>query len=316
MNETIRMSLQLFESIISLFLIAAIGFVGHKKGLFNDRNRAMISTLMIYVTFPCLCFNAMVTKVKAETFSQNIAAILSGVFLMLIGCIFGYILVKFTSLSDSARKTFVLQMSTNNYIFMPLPIVLALWPDQEGVMFLMSLGCTLSFWIIGIYPLMHGQDIKEILRRMINAPVIAMLSGLIISLTGFSYIFQKPILKGILNSVNIVGSATIALSLIYVGAALASITAKVSRRVLSYYCFCRLILFPVLYLPVIYFSGLPKEAAFIPLLVSMMPASNTSAMIAAKFGGDEEFASSAILYSTPLSLLTIPLFFPIYSLLL
>lgn len=316
MNEIFQLSLQLFESIISLFLIAAIGFIAQRKGVFGENGRKLISELMLHITFPCMCFYSMVTSVKPETFGRNIAAIVLGILLLFIGCIAGYIMVRFTKLVEPSRKTFVLQMSTNNYIFMPLPIVLALWPEQENVIFLMGLGSTLSFWIIGIYPLMHGQQIKEMARRMINPPIISMTVGLIIALSGYSFIFEKPVLKGIAYSLKLVGGATIPLSLIFIGSALASLSAKVSKRIMAYYCLCRLIIFPIIFLPIIYLSGLPKEAALVPLLISMMPASNTSAMIAHKFGGDEQFASSAILYSTPLSLITVPLFFPLYSLLL
>jgi hypothetical protein len=314
------MAQHLAESILTLFMIAGTGFLAQRKNLLGQNGRHVLSNIMLKITFPCLCFHGMTTKVSPEMFGENMAVILMGVLILTLGCISGYIFVIPTKFDGKERKTFVHMMATNNYIFLPLPIVIALMPEQQGTMFLLTLGCALSYWIVGIYPFFHGQGIKNQLKNMFNLPMIALITGLTFSLTGASTIFEKPILRGFLNATNTIGTATVPLGLIFVGAALADIESKVSKRSMLYYSLCRLILFPVIFLPfimlIVRFGYLSKEAALVPLLISMMPASNTSTMISDRFGGSASLAGSANLYSTPLALLTVPIMFPLLSSLL
>ena len=307
-----------------------MGFFATRRGIITEGSRKVLSQLMLKVTFPCLGFHAMLTGVDPSLLSQNLLSVGMGMAILTIGLLVGYIAVIPCRIQGPTRNTFVHLISTCNYIFLPLPIVMAIWPQQQGTMFLHTLGCSLVYWVVGIYPLSRSQGWRVLIKNIFNPPLVAMLAGLFIALLGgggFLGSLGEPdpaggfgapalfvlVIGGLMEGIKILGSATIPLALLFVGAALATTTTKVNKALLIYYCFIRLVIFPVIFLPIVLLSGLSGEAAFIPLLISMMPASNISTMIAHRFGGDEQLASAANLWSTPLALITVPILFPILS---
>ncbi|GEM_PF-6578957 len=326
-QEQIAMSFSLSGSILSLGLIALAGYIAQTSGLFGENGRKIMGDIMLKITFPCLGFYSMVTKVDPQAFSQNMLAIGMGMLILIFGLIIGYIAVIPLKYSLKTRNTFVHLLSTCNYIFLPLPIVISLWPKQEGTMFLHTLGCGLVYWIVGIYPLTKGQPLSTRIKNVFNRPMLSMILGLIVAfMGGGDYLKQIPdtntltfdnslyvFIKSIMQSLDIMGSATIPLALICVGATLASSTAKTNKKLLCYYSLMRLVVIPILFVPFVKLSGMSLEASYIPLLISMMPASNVSTVITHKFGGDEDLASAANLWSTPLALLTVPIIFPFLS---
>ncbi|MHC4886369.1 MAG: AEC family transporter [Planctomycetota bacterium] len=325
-GQQLAMSLSLSESILSLGLIACAGFLAQRYGLFGEKGRAIMGEIMIKITFPCLGFHSMVTKVDPALFNQNLRAVGLGALILTAGLLCGYVAVLPTRLEGKGRNTFVHLLSTCNYIFLPLPIIKSLWPEQEGTIFLHSLGCGFAFWIVSIYPLTHGERMVARIKNSLNAPMISMILGLIVALLGGGEALaaeRSPevtpgnlallVASGVMASMKILGAATVPMALLFVGAALASAESRISKRLMLYYSLWRLLLFPLLFLPVVRLCGLPGEASFVPLLISMMPASNTSTVISHRFGGDADLASAANLWSTPLALLTVPILFPILS---
>lgn len=308
------LALPLLDSILGIFLIGLIGFVLQRRGLFGERGRETLSATILYVAFPAISFHAMVTKVDPDALGRGALTALYGLLIPLAGLGAGYLFALPTRLQGPTRATFVHCLSANNFINLPLPIILVLWPEQTGTLFLMLLGAGTAFWTVSLYPLVRGQHPWDQAKNVINVPFLALLAGLAIALAGGREAMEtQPVLKTILRTSQLLGQAMAPLALLFVGATLAGARSGTRRRVMAWYSLCRLVLFPLLFLPLVALSGLPRPAQYVVLLVAMMPASNTSAMVADRFGGDERFASAANLYSTPLALATVPVLFPIFA---
>ncbi len=310
-------ALRLLDSVLLVFLIGLAGFVAERRGLFGERGRAALSAVMLHIAYPALGFYSMATGIDPAAATENVTAVLLGVLTLVVGCAFGYIAVWPTRLEGARRRTFVHLLTTNNFINLPLPIVLALWPGSVDTLFLMLLGSGTLYWVIGIFPLVRHLHPLQQLRNVVNLPFAGLLGGLVVGAMGWGEVMQEtPVLRTLLETCRVTGAAMVPVAILFIGASLAAATARSSRGLMIYYSVCRLIVFPLLFLPIICWAGLPMEASYVVLLVAMMPASNTSAMIADRFGGDAELASAANLYSTPLALLTVPLLFPVFSQLL
>ena len=69
----------------------------------------------------------------------------------------------------------------------------------------------------------------------------------------------------------------------------------------------RLIILPLIVLALLLWLPLDPLSMKVSVLLTAMPAANTTAMLAGKYGRDPVFASELIMTSTLLSLFTIPL---------
>lgn len=76
---------------------------------------------------------------------------------------------------------------------------------------------------------------------------------------------------------------------------------------LLYYCLIRLVVYPLLTLGVLRLVGVDELLTDVTVLLTAMPMANTTAILADKYHYNSMFASQAILASTFLSMITLPL---------
>lgn len=308
------MEQQLATGIITLFLIGLTGYFIQSRGHLGVDGRESIVRVVMLVCFPCMSFHSMATKIEPEAIYANLITVGMAFGMIALGCALGYLAVLPTKLVDPARKTFIHLCACNNYIFMPLPIVHFLWPQNDGVLFLVMLGAGLAYWIVGVYPLVRGHHPIQQVKHIFNLPLMATIAGLFVAMIGWKPVFEETLfLNSFFEATRLLGTPTAPLAIFLVGAGLAHKAEKASPYIMIWYSAVRLLIFPMLFIIPLVFSGLDTPVMRILLLVSMMPASNTSTMIAQRFGGDPQLASSANLYSTILAGITIPFLHPVFS---
>ena len=73
-----------------------------------------------------------------------------------------------------------------------------------------------------------------------------------------------------------------------------------------YLSFIRLIALPLVALVILKLLGLDPMLTGLSLILTGMPAGSTSALLAAQYGANEDYASRCIVTTTILSLITVP----------
>ena len=306
------MELTLATRILTLFLIGGVGYWLQHRGAMGKDGRDAIVRVVMLVFFPCMSFHSMATKIDPDAVMVNVTVAGLSFAMIVFGALLGYAAVRPTGLTGGSRSTFIHMCACNNYVFMPLPIVHFLWPAQDGIIFLVMLGAGIAYWTAGVYPLVQGHHPLHQLKNLMNLPFLSTVAGLVVAMMGWTRYFQdgNSVLNAFFQAAELLGTPTAPCAILLVGAGLANATASVSARTMVWYSAVRLVIFPVLFLPFLAFSGLSMLDIQVLLLVAMTPASNTSTLIAQRFGGDPQLASSANLYSTLLSGVTIPLLHP------
>ncbi len=169
-----------------------------------------------------------------------------------------------------------------------------------------NLGFTFLFWTFGV-TLLAGAQTRgiKVLKNLVNNATLGLVLGLVAGITSL----QLP--KFILEACRLIGSATIPLALIVVGALLAqrnSLRAFPARVILTL-VFCRLVFVPGLAVLFIHiFDGLPQILAAIIVLQAAMPSASTTPIFTKRFGGDAQLAASGVFFTTLFSIITVPLF--------
>jgi predicted permease len=158
-------------------------------------------------------------------------------------------------------------------------------------------------WSAGL-SLFTKTDAKSALKRLVTHPCnIAVAAGFVVLLIPGGL---PDVLSGAVSSV---GSCATAVSMLIIGGFLAEIDIKsVITKDSLFYSALRLIMIPLAVFGLMSLLKIDRLLSGAIILLAAMPAGSTTAILAAKYGGDAAFASKIIFVSTALSLVTIPVF--------
>jgi len=314
--------------ITAMFLVILVGWAVRRRGYLAAETTRVLSLFVVDVALPALVFTQMLRTVTLSSLREGWFAPLLVGMLIVIGYGAGLLLAPLFSGQDQ-KKTFVFLAAIPNWIFLPLPIVEAMYGDA-GVRTLLldNVGAQLMLWTFGVWLLRGGVTAREAGRNIATNPgLIATVLGIILVLLVPSsrdwetaaIISKSPLRIGagaVVQALAMVGSMTIPVSLLAIGAQLGNLELHVHRpsRALWGVVFARLILGPLLTATVgwlvlkagITIAEIPRMIGY---LIATMPVAISCSMFTERFGGDVSLGAQGIFYSTFFSLVTVPLMF-------
>ena len=309
--------------IAAMFLVIVVGWLARRRGFLAAEFTATLSRLVVDVAFPALVFTQMLRTVnadalRAEWFSPLLAA------LIVFGAYFVGLAVSPLFCGPAQRKTFVFLVTIPNWVFLPLPIAEALY-GAAGVrtVLLCNAGAQLVLWSFGVW-ILHGS-IRQALRNLLtNTGLWATALGIALALlfpavreletvTAAGASLGGMLGGALVQALAMVGSLTIPLSLLTIGAQLGELTIAVHRfpRPLWGVMLARLILAPLAMLALGYAAiragiRIPDTTRMVCYLIATMPVAISCSVMTERYGGDATLAAEGIFYSTLFSLLTVP----------
>jgi predicted permease len=312
--------------IAAMFLVIVIGWLARKRGFLAAEFTATLSRLVVDVAFPALVFTQMLRTVDAAALREGwFSPLLCGL-LIIVAYLVG-LMVSPLFTGKEQRNTFIFLVATPNWVFLPLPIAEAFY-GSAGVrtVLLCNAGAQLVLWSFGVW-ILHGK-IRQAARNLLtNAGLWATALGIGIALLFPSARELETInpatasLSGIgggalVQGLGMLGSLTIPLSLLAIGAQLGELTIAVHRfpRALWGILLSRLIFAPLVTLGVGWVAiqaglQLPEAARMVGYLIATMPVAISCSVMAERYGGDVTLSAQGIFYSTFFSLLTVPAMF-------
>jgi predicted permease len=326
MHEAIAQAQVVSGKIAAMFLVIMVGWLCRRRGLFQSDTTSALARFTTDVTLPILIFFQMVDTVDAHTLRTGWLVPVLACMVIALGNGIGWLLWRLFADRRQA-PVFILVSGVSNWIYLCLPIVEALY-GREGLrnLFLANLGVQLLFWSLGVAILHGGRLDRRALRNLaLNPGLIATLLGIIVALgwqhMGGSHLAaahdtlsraSAAALAVIADAMRMVGSLTIPLSLVVTGAQIAAATQMQHRplRALAGVTLTRLIIVPPLAIGLLFLAGrqlgLPPMPLMVLALIAMMPVSVTTAVLADRFGQDTALAAQSILWTTLLSIFTVP----------
>ena len=286
---------------LMMFLLVGIGFFIRKKGIVNTEGRMNMIDLCLYITLP---FNVLHSFMRKWDWNLFIAC---GVILLLsagynaISVFFSNILYK----NQEANRQKSLKYGTiiSNSGFLGNPMVEGIY-GSEGLLYaaLFMLPVRIVMWTIGIAVFLKGRR-EKLWKNVLTHPcIVAIYAGVIIMGCGIQFptFVEKTI-------VGISGSNT-PLSMMLVGMMLAEVKPKgLIDKTMVFYTAIRLLIIPAVVFAITAFLPIDGMLRGITVIMAGMPAPITTALLSAKYGGDEKYATGMVFLSTILSLITLPL---------
>ena len=286
---------------LMMFLLVAIGFFIRKKGIVNTEGRMNLIDLCLYITLP---FNVLHSFLRKWDWNLFIAC---GVILLLsigfnaISVFFSTILYKKQEINR--QKSLKYGTIISNSGFLGNPMVEGIY-GSEGLLYaaLFMLPVRIVMWTIGIAVFLKGRK-EKLWKNVLTHPcIVAIYAGVIIMVCAIQFpTFVEKTIVGI-------SGCNTPLSMMLVGMMLAEVKPKgLIDKTMVFYTAIRLLIIPAVVFAITAFLPIDGMLRGITVIMAGMPAPITTALLSAKYGGDEKYATGMVFLSTILSLITLPL---------
>ncbi len=299
---------QLLLLILPVFALIGIGVVLRKVRWLNEEADASLLKLVVSFLYPCLIFDNVLGNAALRDPANLVLAPLVGFLTMAVGIGVAYYAAKALGFTvGKGLRTFAFAVGIYNYGYIPIPLMTALFgPDSVGVLLVHNVGCEAAIWTVGILVL-AGVPLREGWRKLLNAPVVALLLAVVINATGLG-----PRLPGVvLEVIRLSAACAIPLGLMLIGATLVEYLGRprglVDARVTVASNLLRLGLLPVAFLLLAKFLPCPVDLKRVIVMQAAMPAGILPIVIARHYGGQPLTAVQVVVGTTLVGLVAIPL---------
>ncbi len=285
-----------------LFLLMIIGAVLTWKRIITADGQKLLTDLVMDVTLPASIIKSFQMELSRELLESCLE-----IFLVAIAIQVGTFLLSallYRGISDEKHRK-VLQYATicSNAGVLGNPIAEGIFGSMGLLYASIYLIPQRTFmWSAGLTYYTRCPSKKELARKVLTHPcIIAVAFGMVLLVTGTT-------LPGFLGStVNSIAGANTAVSMMLIGSFLVGVNVKsMFQKTFYYYSFVRLFLIPFLVFVPCRLLGLDSMVTGVSTILAAMPAASSTAILAAKYECDEVFASKCVVFTTVLSMVTIP----------
>lgn len=284
-----------------LFLLMLAGFVVRKLGILNPQARQKLTAFFIDVILPANIVVSFHIQFTAQVFRScgEILAIAFGVQLL------SWLLSRFLFLRAPHGRQMVVRYGTicSNSGFMGNPVVQGVY-GMEGLLYasIFLIPVRIFMWSAGL-SLFTVTDKKGMAKKLLTHPcIVAVFIGIALMLVNF----RIPAFA--MSTLTSLSNCTTAVAMVIIGTILAEVDIRhVVDKLMLYYSFIRLVFIPLLVFLLLWLLRVPPLLTGVGVLLSGMPAGSTTAILAEQYGCDAEYASKCVLFTTVLSMGTLPL---------
>lgn len=291
-----------FFQMLSLLIMIGAGVLAAKTNMVDDHTNSHLSSLIVNIFNPLLVFSSAANSVgTVSTDAMTIVwGIAIGMFAIFI--VAGMILSPLFDRDHLQRKIYQLMFVFSNTGFIGIPVVSSIL-GSEYIIYVTEfmLVYTVIFYTYGT-ALLEGKFSLSSLKSMFN-------SGTVFSVAALLLIFLNIHLPGfILSAVTYLGNATTPLALLAVGFTLAKSDLRKTFSDVKLYIFSivKLLVLPLFMLPLLHLVTNDHGLIAVSMIMFGMPVGNMPLMLGTQKGIDCTTCSAAIILTTVLCVLTIP----------
>ena len=287
---------------IMMFLMMATGVFLRKKNIITLEGKKVLTDLVIDLILPCNIIASFCIE-----FSPEILKRCGQVFV--ISCL---IEVVCTFLATHIYKKFpkgkrmVLQYGTicSNAGFLGNPLTEGIYGSM-GLLYasIYLIPQRIIMWSAGVSFFTESPDKKTLVKKVVTHPcIVACMIGIVVmglQLTLPDFLF---------DTINNIGKCTTAITMILIGAILSEADLKTMvTKTTAAFSLLRLIIIPLMVFAGCLMTRMPMLVTGVSVVLAAMPAGTTTAILAVKYNGDEEFATKCVVLTTLLSMVMVPI---------
>lgn len=304
--------LTIFWQVITMFLLAAVGFVMFRTGKISREGSKALGNILIYLSLPCVIINSFLVERTPETLTGLLVSTLTAAALIALS-----VVVSRQTLGRNAIDNFAGSFSNPGFFGAPLIIASI---GESGVFYIAAFIAFLNLmqWTYGVYLLENsdengmlvkgrtgGISPKALLARLVKAPfMVAILIGLVLFLTGL------PLPNLVKKCVSSIAGLNTPIAMFTIGIYMAQtdILKMFARKRLYWVAAVRMVIIPLVSLVLLsLLPGSMRDLKLAVLIAAACPVGSNVAVYAQLHNRDYPYAVETVVISTLLSILTLPL---------
>lgn len=293
---------ELYALMGMMFLLIMIGFLLRKKGKITNEGKKSLVDILLYVILPCNIIKAFSVKFEGDFWAKFIELLIVAILIQVLCLIITK--VCYRKMNPGEKEVYQYGTVCSNSGFMGNPLSEGVF-GSTGLVYasIFLIPQRIVMWTAGVSYFQKGESKKEVYKKvLLNPCMIATYIGLL------TMIFQIEYPQVISKTIESLSNCCTGLTMMYIGTILTEVdfTSLLNKKQI-YFAFIRLIA-----IPVIVFAGcrLAKVDSLITgvcTLLSATPAGSTTSVLAAKYHADERAAARSVVFTTALSVVTIPI---------
>lgn len=285
---------------LMMFLLAGIGFFVRKKGIISGVARKELVSFCLYITLPFNIFHSFRMDWEPGMLTAFLQVLLLSIGYNVISIFISFLLYR----RSESRRQKPLRYGTilSNGGFLGNPVIEGIY-GMEGLFYasVFMLPVRIVMWSIGTSCFLKGSR-ENLAKKVLTHPCIAAIYlGLAAMLAGIEFpVFLE-------NTVSGISSCNTPLSMMLIGMMLAEMDPKgMLDGTMAFYTAVRLFLIPAVIFGITRLLPIDPLLRGITVIIAGMPTPVTTALLSAKYEGDEQYATAMIFVTTVLSLVTLP----------
>jgi len=296
-----ELSVQLFNQVLVIFLLMVTGAVLYKLKIFTEAGISETTSILMKVVMPCVIIDAYQTEFKPEIIESVLVATALSLVLHVIAIAISLVVFR---KKDKRNTINIFSTIYSNCGFMGIPLLTAVY-GNEGVFYGSAYFAvfTILCWSHGIYLFAKGKTKFDIKKIIFNPGII----GIVIGVGFFLLRIQLP--RAIGSTVSYIASLNTPVAMLILGTYCVKINLKETSGKLGICLVAVLKLFvvPLIGVGLSYLLGIMNDVTGAVIISAACPVADLSALFAAQYDSDAVYATSVVVVTTLLSIITIPL---------
>jgi len=292
------------QSVLPVYLLIVAGAVMRRAGVMRKEHDEGVLRVVYTIMLPCFMLDKILGSAVLKSGTVVVSAIGVGFGMILAGIGIGAVVGRMIGLErGTGMRTFALASGSQNFGFTAAPVVEILWSTGTlALLFVHNIGVELALWSVGVMIMSGESGIRW--RKLVNGPVIAVACGLLLVSLGWDAHCTGPARK----AMSMIGVGAFPLAIFITGCTIMDLvmTEKPTLKIILGSSVVRLVLAPLAFLAAAKYLPIARELREVLVVQAAMPAAMTPIMLARLYGGRPAIAVQIVVFTTALSLLSLP----------
>lgn len=292
---------QLFGLMGMMFCLIVIGFLLRRAGKITAAGKSSLVDVIMYAILPCNIIKAFSMEMEPGFWQKFAQLLLCAAGVQVIAMLIAHFCYR--RIEEGERHVFQYGTVCSNAGFMGNPLAEGVFGDI-GLVYasIFLIPQRIVMWTAGVSFFSKESDKRQVYKKIATHPcMLATYVGLLILILQI----QLPLV--VEKTVYSLSNCCTAMTMLYIGTILVDVDVKtLINRHQVYYAALRLVCIPLVVFGLSHAAGADHLVAAVCTLLSAAPAGSTTSILAAKYEGDELSAAKAVVFTTALSVITIP----------
>lgn len=300
--------IEIFEQLITLFLIIAVGYAAKKTRLMDEKFDRGLSKVILSAALPSLIIGSVLTAETLPSLADILLTFLASCLSFVVVFGIAYLFTAVMRISHGHRGVFRFMLSFGNVGFIGFPVLSAIY-GSDALIYATVFNLPFNFLVFTLGAWFLTQDnekgvkVKTTWRTFLSPAIIACAVAIVLTLCG---IHGVPVVGSAFDTL---GSLTTPAALLIIGSSLADMPLRelIGGFRMWMASLFRLMVMPLAVWGIFHFFISDPLLLGVVVVISGMPVATNGTMLCYQYGGNTRDMAQGTFLTTVLSMVSIPL---------